>query len=287
MIENSALTIKFLLRKNLTPILFTWILTFVETVLLAFIPLLIGYTIDGLLTQNTTPLFNLTAVMIALIIVSVARRIYDTRVYGKIRVNLENELINRSTKIDVSTLSARLGMSRELVDFLEIELPPVLMSIIQFVITIVILFSFHMYLAGAALFATIATPFIYGVSHGRFNMLYGHINQEMEKRVTILKKRNSNSILAHLNGLRKSEVQLSDTEAIVYGLIFTFLLGAVIFNLWYATAVMTLTVGIIFAVVTYSWEFVDSALMMPVTLQKWSNLSDISQRINQEYDNKK
>ncbi|MDG1857593.1 MAG: ABC transporter six-transmembrane domain-containing protein, partial [Emcibacteraceae bacterium] len=85
----------------------------------------------------------------------------------------------------------------------------------------------------------------------------------------------------------KSEVQLSDTEAIVYGLIFTFLLGAVIFNLWYATAVMTLTVGIIFAVVTYSWEFVDSALMMPVTLQKWSNLSDISQRINQEYDNKK
>ena len=284
MLENSTLTIKTLLKRNLVTVLLTWFLTLLETIFLALIPLLIGYSIDGVLEQDMGPLVNLTLVLLALLLVSVLRRVYDTRVYGKIRVTLESELVNRSPDINVSTLSARLGMSRELVDFLEHEVPPILTSVVQFVITIGILFSFHMYLAGVALSATVAMLIIYGASYGRFNTLYGDINQEMENRVSILDKRNSNSIVKHLNALRRSEVQLSDTEAVVYGLIFAFLLAVVIFNLWYATAIMTLSVGIIFAIVTYSWDFVNSALMLPVTLQKWSKLSDITQRINAEYD---
>ncbi len=282
--ENSPLSIKSLLRHNLITISLTWVLTFIETVLLALIPLFIGYSIDGVLADDMGPLWNLVGILLALIFISVARRVYDTRVYGTIRVGLESELISRSKDIDISTLTARLGMSRELVDFLEIEVPPILTSIVQFTITIGILFTFHLYLAGAALLATIVMLGVYGASHERFQRLYGDINKEMEKRVTILDKRESGNIITHLRALRTSEVCVSDTEAIVYGLIFTFLLGVVVFNLWFSTAVMTLTVGTIFAIVTYSWDFVNSAFVMPVSLQKWSKLSDITQRINAEYD---
>jgi hypothetical protein len=80
--------------------------------------------------------------------------------------------------------------------------------------------------------------------------------------------------------LRRIEVRISDTESIVYGAIFVVLLGLVVFNLWYATANLTITSGTIFSIVTYSWELVDAALAFPMALQGWSRLSEIMQRIN-------
>ena len=87
-------------------------------------------------------------------------------------------------------------------------------------------------------------------------------------------------ILAHLAKLRKTEVRISDTEAYVYGAIFTVLLGFIILNLWIATGNLEITVGRVFSIVSYSWEFVDAALVLPATLQGWSRLSEITKRIN-------
>jgi formate hydrogenlyase subunit 3/multisubunit Na+/H+ antiporter MnhD subunit len=64
----------------------TWALTIFETALIALVPLFIGFAIDGLLAQQTSALFQLAGVMAALIVVSVIRRIYDTRIFGTVRV---------------------------------------------------------------------------------------------------------------------------------------------------------------------------------------------------------
>ena len=80
--------------------------------------------------------------------------------------------------------------------------------------------------------------------------------------------------------LRRHEVRLSDTEAVLYGVIFIVLLGLIVFNLWFATTRLGITVGTIFSIISYSWEFVESALALPVTLQSWSRLSEIMRRLN-------
>ena len=80
-----------------------------------------------------------------------------------------------------------------------------------------------------------------------------------------------------LHGL---EVQLSDTEAVLYGAIFIVLLSLILFNLWFAATELGTTVGTIFSIISYSWEFVDSALALPMTLQSWSRLSEIMRRLN-------
>ena len=66
-----------------------------------------------------------------LVVVSVVRRIYDTRVYGTIKVELGLRLLERRQGLGVSVRSARLDMSRELVDFLENEVPLLFTSVIQ------------------------------------------------------------------------------------------------------------------------------------------------------------
>ncbi|MEM7054249.1 MAG: hypothetical protein AAF446_06835, partial [Pseudomonadota bacterium] len=52
------------------------------------------------------------------------------------------------------------------------------------------------------------------------------------------------------------------------------------FNLWFAATELSITVGTIFSIISYSWEFVDSALALPITLQSWSRLSEIMRRLN-------
>ncbi len=282
MLAGEPLTIPTLLRKFLWPISLTWVLTLVETALMALVPLLIGFAIDGLLSGDTTPLLHLALILAGLIAVSVVRRLYDTRIFGAIRVEFGKALAERSGNGSVSTLNARIGMGRELVDFLEEQVPDVMTSSVRLITALIVLFAFHPVLAYAALAAAAVMTAIYGISHRRFYRLNADYNRQTEKQVGILETRAAGRFLLHLKKLRRAEVRLSDTEAVVYGAIFTVLLGFIVFNLWFAATHVEITAGTIFSIVSYSWEFVESALILPVTLQSWSRLSEIMNRINRQ-----
>lgn len=280
LLAGEPLTIATLLKTFLRRISLTWILTMCETALMALIPLFIGFAIDGLLQQDLSALVQLGLVFAGLIIVSVVRRIYDTRIYGTIRVELGRELIAKSGRISISRQNARLGMGRELVDFLEEEVPTLMDSVIQVTVSLVILFLFHPMLAYAAIASAVLMVTIYAAFHGRFYRLNAAHNQQTENQVQVLETKSPGDVLVHLRKLRIIEIKLSDNEAYVYGAIFAVMTGFLIFNLWFAATNLATTTGTIFSIITYSWEFVESALVLPATLQGWSRLSEIMVRIN-------
>lgn len=280
--EGERLTIRTLLRTYLGRISITWLLTLTETALMTLIPLFIAFAIDDLLGGQLVSLSQLAMALGALIAVSVARRVYDTRAYGTIRVDLGAELIGRSSEVQISRQNARLGMARELVDFLEQQVPALMNSIVQLIISFVVLFLFDPMLAYAALASAVLMIMIYGLFHRRFYRLNADHNQQVESQVGVLETKMPDKLSRYLQRIRRIEVRLSDTEAFVYGAIFIVLMGFILFNLWFAATNLTTTAGTIFAIISYSWEFVDSALFLPATLQGWSRLSEIMQRINQE-----
>ncbi len=280
MLTGERLTISTLLRKFLRPILVTWFLMFFEIALMALIPLFIGFAIDGLLNSDMTAFQHLAIALVGLIVISVIRRIYDTRAYGTISVEVGKELANRSGPLPVSTLNARLGMGRELVGFLEEEIPNLMNSIVQLVVSLIILFAFHPVLSYAAMGAGVLIVLFYSLFHRRFYRLNADHNQQTEQQVSILESKSITGILSHLNKLRRIEIRLSDTEAYVYGLIFFVLIGFILFNLWFGATNIEITAGTIFSIVSYSWEFVEAALVLPMTLQGWSRLTEIMNRIN-------
>lgn len=280
MLQGQPLTVSALLRTFLRPISLTWLLMLCETALTALIPLLIGFAIDGLLAGGTDALLQLTVVLAVLIAVSVIRRLYDTRVYGTIGVELGKALTERSAGMPVSTVNARLEMSRELVQFLEEEAPAVMASVIQLAVALVVLYAFHPLLFAATCAATVLMIVFYALSHRRFYRLNADYNRQAEQQIRTLEAANPRGILSHLNKIRRIGIRLSDTEAYVYGAIYTAMVGLILFNLWFAATNMEVTVGRIFSIITYSWEFVESALVLPVTLQSWSRLSEIMDRIN-------
>ncbi|WP_246534623.1 ABC transporter six-transmembrane domain-containing protein [Aliiroseovarius lamellibrachiae] len=284
LIDGKPLTLRGLFAAFWPQLGVTWAMTLVEVAVLALIPLLIGYAIDGLLGGDFTAFWQLGGALGALIVLGTLRRLYDTRAYGIMRVELGKALASRSPNVPVSRLNARLDMGRELVDFLETEAPESMTALIRAAAAVVILATFHTTLALVAVGAFAVMLAIYGMAHRRFFRLNRALNTQTEKQVGILETHSLPRLGAHLLSLRKSEVRLSDTEGLVYGLIFTALVGLVMFNLWFATQEIDITAGKVFSIVTYSWDFVESALILPMTLQAFSRLSEITGRINQVKD---
>lgn len=280
MLDGQKLSLVTLLRVFRWKIGLTWALTILETGLLTLIPLFIGFAIDGLMAREFGSLYLLCAILVLLLIVATGRRVYDTRAYGTIRVQLGAELADRNASLPVSSLSARVHMARELVDFLETELPDIMTALLQLVIAVIVLGVFHWVLAATAVGAAIAMLAIYGLFHRRFFRLNRALNSQAEKEVSLLERRNPMAFRSHLQALRKFTVNLSDTEALVYGVIFFVLLAVIVFNLGYAALVLAASAGTMFSIVTYSWDFVNGAVSVPMALQSWSRLSEIIARIN-------
>ncbi len=277
---GARLSVASLVRAFWRPISITWALTILETAMLVALPLLIGQAIDGLLAGSWTSFLGLVATMAVLLIVAVCRRIYDTRVYGSMGVEFSTELAGRSKSASLSQLNARLGMGTELVTFLETEVPAVMTALIHLVATVSILLSFHIYLAASASVAILLLLLIYAASSGRFFAINRAINQQTEQQVTVLTGGSILALSRHLLAVRRHAVRLSDTEAVVYGLIFAVLLSMLGINLWFAATQIDATPGQIFSIVTYSYELMGTAVVLPATLQSLTRLSEITERIN-------
>lgn len=280
MLADLPLTIGNLFKVFRLRIALTWAIILAETGLMALIPLFIGFAIDDLLVGRDTAFWQLAGIMGALITLAVIRRAYDTRVYGAIRVEMGKEQVKRAKGVPVSTLNAQLSMGRELVDFLEDTFPMAMASAMQVVISVAVLYAFAPQLAMAAGAATVGVLGVYMLFHRSFYRLNSALNEQTERQVKTLERRALFPALAHLLRLRRLEVQLSDREAVLYGAVFVVLLGMILFNLRLATGLPDVTAGTIFSVVSYSWEFVESALALPATLQSWTRLSEIMTRIN-------
>ncbi len=269
-----------LLRQYRKPIAITWGLVLIENILLALIPLMTGRAIDDLLAGGVNTLFVLAGVLVVLTLLMVMRRIYDTRAYGKMRVGMGLDVRDSHIEQLVSIINARLNMARELVDFLEEQIPELITACVQIVIALIVLASFHQWLALSVFSMSVAVFLIYTLFHGKIYRLNSLLNGQSEKQVSLLQSGRKTSLLRHLRLLNKHEISLSDTDAVVYGLIFLVAVAAIIFNLWIATQVMDVTAGSIFSIVSYSWEFVQAVFMLPLALQSLTRLKEISDRLN-------
>lgn len=280
MTVSKYISIRRIIARNKVSVAINALLTIIEITLMALIPMFIGIAIDGLLAKETADMFILIALLISLIVMSITRRFYDTRVYGSIRVNVQTEFANNNSSLMTSIANARLAMTRELVDFLEESVPEILNALIQFIVSIVVLYSIEPRLAFAALTSAVVMLIIYSLFHESFYILNGAHNKQSERQVAILNKGSLHKLFRHFDYLKQLEVKLSDREAILYGSVFMVLLSMVVFNLWYATLNGDVSAGEIFSIVSYSLEFLEAAIIMPITLQSWSRLAEITSRIN-------
>lgn len=280
--SGNELGVGFLWRVYRLRILVTWLLVLVENAGIALIPLFIGQALDGLLAGGgLVALVPIGSVLCAVTLFSVLRRVFDTRAYGTMRVYLGRHVVERLGNLPVSQLNARLDMAREFVDFLEGYVPVLMTASVQLVVSFAILLSFDMSLGASAGVLLVVMAVVYSAFHPAIFRANRNLNEQAEQQVRVLQDRKMPFILTHLRSLRRFEVKMSDIDAALYGSLFLLMSVFILTNLVLVTRHDAATIGTVFAVITYSWEFVESGFTLPATLQQWTRLEEIKGRLNE------
>jgi len=279
--EKNELTLSVIFQRFTGKILFTLGLLSLENILMIAMPFLLGLAIDGLLAGDKQPLYLLAAVLILSTILGTARRFYDTRVYSHIAARLAREVAEKqlARQSSVSKVNTRVEMVSELVDFFEYELVESFNAVIKLVGTLVMLGFFHINLLLTALACTAFIVVIYLISGTRYFNLNRALNDQHEQQVDILTAGQRPSLFRHFTAMARSKVRLSDIEALNFGGVFILISLLIVINLVLASEVVGITTGGLFSVLTYTWEFAEVAIVLPLVYQQWVRSKEISTRL--------
>ena len=258
---------------------FTLVLVWLESLVILLFPLFIGYAIDGLLEGSYVGILQLAALGVGELIIGSARRFYDTRIYSGIYRDLAFTTVERDEISSTSTLSARVTMLKELVEFFEVSFPDLIVSAVSVVGTVVILYSlnFNTFLGCVGLLFLIVA--VFGLTSKKTISYNYHYNNAMEKQVTVVEKRKMPSVKKYLKELMSWNIRLSDIETLNFGIIWLGMIALIIFSIYDSVTQGVLTYGAIFSVVMYVFEFEDEATELPELYQQWLRLREISKRL--------
>ena len=273
--------IKLLLKQYKFRFALTLLLILAEAGIMLLFPLFIGKAIDGVIHDSRLGVFELGGLGLALLIIGVGRRVFDSRFYGKIYEAMGVRLVTQIKDDQPSVKTARLGMMREFFEFLENELPELINNIIGLVGVVFILFSLNIKVFYGSLTVTIIIFLVYWLTSKKTTGYNEAYNNEMERQVDVLAENDRNALKKHLKNMVKWNIKLSDLEAFNFSVSWvvalSFLVVAIIVSIDDGVA----QYGALFALVMYVFQYIENVLSLPLFYQNWLRLQEIMDRLRE------
>jgi len=239
----------------------------------------IGFAIDDGIHGQFEGLYLLAGLGIAVLIFGALRRFVDSRMYEKAYVNLGNKMLAQLETEQASVRSARLQMLGEMVEFFENNLPALIQSIIGLTGTILILFALNVTVFVGSVILMLSVIFIYIISGGQTSRIHKLYNDESENQVNILQENDPKTVSVHLSQLMRWNTKLSDIETINFSIswliMVVFLCGSIVI----AISDGITQYGALFSLVMYVFQYIESALNVPIYYQGWLRLKEIHGRV--------
>jgi ABC-type multidrug transport system fused ATPase/permease subunit len=261
----------------------TYTLTLTENGVNVLYPYLTGIAIDAVLSgawAGVAPLLIAWTVHLA---VGLFRHVYDTRAFTLVYADLAADLVERQRAqgANAAHLAARVTLSREVIDFLQVEVPAVTASLVNFVGAVAMLFVLNLWVGALALVALVPM-LLFTFWFSRISLrLNAALNDRLEREVELVSRASNACVRRHFaHRLRFWRVRISDAEAKVWGGIELVHIGLTLATLaLLAREGSGVTAGVIYAVLSYVWTYGGSVNDMPGLVQKLSRLKDIASRL--------
>ena len=259
----------------------TYGLTLTENVANLLYPVLIGRAIDGLLADGRNALYVLAGVMVAHLAIGVGRHMYDTRVFSRIYADLAGDMVirQRGGGTSVEQVAARVSLSREIVDFWQVEIPAIVNAVVSFGGAILLLLSLSLPVGGVAVAMLLPIAMANWWFGHRSLRLNSALNDVLEREVAVVASASPSRVYAHFARLSRWRVRISDAEAATWTVVELATIGLIIAALLILVAVPDATVGTIFAVLGYVLAFGDAVDDLPNIVQNIARVRDILDRV--------
>jgi ABC-type multidrug transport system fused ATPase/permease subunit len=261
----------------------TYCLTIAEQMCTLAYPALTGLAVDGLLKRGFVGLAALIAVWCLHLILSFIRQRYDTRVFTRIYAEVASAVVlrQRSAGEDISEVSARAELSREVVDFFEVEIPAISWNLVAIIGSFVMLLVYD--IQAGLIAATVLLPL--GLMSGWFARramrLNAGLNDQIEREVRTLERGSSFKVIRHFRLLGRWKVAISDAKSLAWFVTEAATIVALVFILidFTAPGADVVTAGAIYAVIAYTHDYLGGLDDVPEVINSLARLKDIRARL--------
>lgn len=279
----SPIRLNSMFAENRMRILSTYVLFTIENLLRLAQPFALGWAINDLLTGKMLGVGVLITQHVLHLITGLVRQVYDTRTFSAIYSDLATRMIvsQRASGIDVSRVAARASLSREFVEFFERSVP-MLMKVGFSVAGSVIMLAWYDWLIVTCCLALLIPAALLSQHYSRLTRrLSRGLHDELEREVDVIHSRNELDVRNHFDEVARWRIRLSNAEAVNFGLMECFILGAIVAVLFRACQLPAVQPGDIFAVFRYLMLLLIGLDSLPRLIQQVSRLRDVSGRLNQ------
>ncbi len=253
-----------------------------ENVIAVLEPWLLGRAIDGLIARDYTNLLIFFSASMTALGIGVTRRLYDTRIYGRIYKETASETADRENLAarPITQISARVNFVGEFASFFEEMLPAALMSGVMLIGAVIMMAVLSPILCAATVITAVFVALIFVISRKRISSLNKALNDEMERQVNFLETRNADIVRTHFSSLVRWRIALSDLEARNFGGVFFLTIILTALAAFIMIVVEDKTEGQVFAALTYVLQFSESVIILPYTYQQYLRTHEIADRLN-------
>ncbi len=279
--DGASVSMRRLFASFRWEILGTWLLVFLEAALMLMFPLVMGIAIDGVLQQAYLGLYLLGGLGAAAVVVGSLRRFYDTRVYSKIYTVAGSQIVEqeRNRNADVSVITARTNMARELVEFFESSFPGIIDCAVGFVGALVMIWFLQTNVFVGCLIATGMVVALYAVTSTTTYALNEGANHEAEQQVQVLSHALLPDVSAHLTRLMRWNIRLSDLETVNFALSWIVMIVLLVYSVASTAQGGVTNHGEVVAILMYVFGYIESVLAAPMFYQQYVRLQEISDRL--------
>ncbi|MBX7482837.1 ABC transporter six-transmembrane domain-containing protein [Qipengyuania qiaonensis] len=245
-------------------------------------PLATGLAINGVLSGAYIAVLWLVGCHAAQLVLTVASKRYDTRVYTRIYGALASDIVDRSRTdgLEPARVAARVALSREYTVFLEEDVPRILYAGIALIVSLSALAFLEPSLALACLALGLPLLLIGRWLGRRSSFLNKGLNNRLENEVGLLAHGSESKVRRHFTALAGWRIKLSDAESTAFGLMEILVIVLFVIALWQVgTADKSPQAGDVFAIFSYLWRFVESLDQIPILIQKIAKLKDLNRRL--------
>jgi hypothetical protein len=262
-------------------VLLAYSLFTLENLLGLAMPLVLGLAIRDLLAGSWVGPAWLLAQQFLHLLTGVLRRAYDTRVYSRLYGELASELVlrQRSGDVPVSTIAARSALARQLIDFLERDLPFALQTLYGVFGAMVMLALADVTLVLLCLALLVPAVPLARRHARRTAQLNRGLHDELEHEVKVIGAAGADGVREHYDRLGRWRIRLSDQEAINVGVMELLTVGVLTAALVHTCRSSGGDAGRIAMVLGYLAVFVRCLVDLPFLTAQWARLRDIARRV--------
>lgn len=260
---------------------FTLFLILLEAGLGLLFPLFIGYAIDGAIAGSNYGAIQLGVLGLVALITGVGRRVFDSRFYARLFQTIGSKTIAQMQDNRSSVKSARLNMSRELVEFLENSLPELISNVIGLVGVVAIMATLNLHVFYGSLVVTLIIFLIYWITSNKTIRFNSSANDEFEKQVDIIDGNDKEELDLHLKKMMHWNIKLSDLEAANFSATWIVLVAFLVASIIISAGNGIVQYGALFSLITYVFQYMENVINLPLFYQNALRLKEIKERIEQ------